>query len=325
MTDASATATGTAPDQATRPYSPGPRRRHRRRDEPQPRRWRARAAPVSRLSHRRPRRARQLSRGRQPAVDRRVGSDPPTADGTDPARRPGRPARAPRHDEADGRPAHRGLGVGRHPGPALAADDRASARAHVVLPLRAGGVRPAARRRPADRSRPVARPRRGLPVPADRRPARCRDGTRARRLLRRRGGAQLQRLDVHREGGHLDPVGHRVGGRGGHRHDEGTAPRRGAIGGRRPAQPGRFRGARRGVGPRRPRPRGAADGLRPPGLPRLRPAGGGAADGRRGDGAPPGLARARHHRSRMSPFACWPRSTRNGRSRPTSSSTRRRS
>ena len=38
-------------------------------------------------------------------------------------------------------------------------------------------------------------------------------GPRARRVLHRRRRARLQRLDLHRAGHHLDPLGHRVGGR----------------------------------------------------------------------------------------------------------------
>ena len=83
------------------------------------------------------------------------------------------------------------------------------------------------------------------------------------------------------------------------------------------------RRARRGVGPRRARPRRAADGLRPSRLSRLRPAGGGAAQGRRGDGATGRSGSSSPSRSRTSSSASWPRSTPSGRSRPTSSSTRR--
>ena len=80
----------------------------------------------------------------------------------------------------------------------------------------------------------------------------------------------------------------------------------------------------RGVGPRGARPRRAADGLRPSRLPRVRPAGRGAAQGRRVDGAQAGLARSWRSRSRTSRCGSSPRSTRSGRSRRTSSSTRRR-
>ena len=52
---------------------------------------------------------------------------------------------------------------------------------------------------------------------------------------------------------------------------QGTAPRRGTLGGRRSAQQGRLAGTRRAVDQRGARPRRAADGLRAPGLPGLRP------------------------------------------------------
>ena len=48
------------------------------------------------------------------------------------------------------------------------ADHRAGPRADLVLAVGAGGVRPAARRPGADRAGPVARPGRGLPLPAHR-------------------------------------------------------------------------------------------------------------------------------------------------------------
>ena len=65
---------------------PRPRRRHRRRDDPQPRRRRARPAAVSRLPDRRSRRARHVSGGREPALDRRVGPDTPRLRAPVPAR-----------------------------------------------------------------------------------------------------------------------------------------------------------------------------------------------------------------------------------------------
>ena len=78
------------------------------------------------------------------------------------------------------------------------------------------------------------------------------------------------------------------------------------------------------VGPRRARPRRAADGLRPSRLPRLRPAGRRAAQGRRGDGrtSPTGSQLAIDGRGRRAPR---PRREAPGarRSRPTSSTTPR--
>ena len=252
-----------------------------------------------------------------------MGSEPSTPDGTDPAGGDDRPARDPGLDQADGCPAHGRLGVGHDPGSAVAADDRAGPGADRVLTVRAGGVRPTAGRQGADRAGPVARPRRGVPVPAQRGAAGRRHGPGARCVLRRRLRARLQRLDVHRPGRDLDPLGHRVGGDGGDRDDEGAAPRRCTVRGRRPAEPGRVARARRGMGPRRARPRRAADGLRSPRLPRLRPAGRRAPQGRRGDGATAPSGSSSPSRSRTSSCASWPRSTPSERSRPTSSSTPR--
>ena len=107
--------------------------------------------------------------------------------------------------QADGRAADRGVGVGRDAGSAVAADRRGGTGAHGVLADGARGVRPAAVRRRPGRPRPVARPDRGVPVPAHRRAARRGHGPGARCVLHRRSGAQLQRLDVHGAGHHLDP------------------------------------------------------------------------------------------------------------------------
>ena len=68
----------------------------------------------------------------------------------------------PATDQADGRAADRGLGVGRDAGPAVAADRRAGPRPDRVLAVGARGVRPAARRPGPDRAGPRARPRRGF-------------------------------------------------------------------------------------------------------------------------------------------------------------------
>ena len=105
---------------------------------------------------------------------------------------------------------------------------------------------------------PLARPRRGLPLPAHGRAAGPRHRACARRLLHRRCGARLQRIDVHGPGRDVDPIGHRLGGRRRDRDAEGAAPRRRAVGGRRPAQPDRVRRRCRGMGPRDARPRRAA-------------------------------------------------------------------
>ena len=81
-----------------------------------------------------------------------MGPGTPTPDRADPAGRDDRPARDPGLDQADGRPAHGGLRLGHDPGSALAADHRAGAGADLVLAIRAGGLRAAARRQGADRA-----------------------------------------------------------------------------------------------------------------------------------------------------------------------------
>ena len=149
----------------------------------------------------------------------------------------------PRDDQADGRAPDGGLGLGRDPGAAVAADGRAGPRAHLVLALGAGRVRPAAGGRGAGRARPLARPRRGVPLPAHGRAAGPRDRACARCLLHRRVRAWLQRIDVHGPDRDVDPIGYRLGGRRRDRDAQGAAPRRRAVGGRRPAQPDRVRRA----------------------------------------------------------------------------------
>ena len=94
------------------------------------------------------------------ATDSRPRPIPPRGDD--------RPARDPGLDQADGCPAHGRLRLGHDPGPAVAADHRAGAGADLVLAVRAGGVRPAPSRQGADRAGSLARPRRGVPVPAQR-------------------------------------------------------------------------------------------------------------------------------------------------------------
>ena len=242
MTDSSTAAPPAPPPADDRPYSPGLEGVIAGETSLSQGRRRARPADLPRLPDRRPRRARDVPRGREPAVDRRVGSVAPPRDGPDPGRGHDRAPDAAGLDEADGRAPDRRLGVGRGQRPAVAADRRAGPGADVVLAVGAGRVRPAAGRPGAGRAGPVARPRRGLPLPAQGRAARRGHGPGARRVLHRRRGARLQRLDVHRPGHHLDPVRHRVGGRGRDRDDEGAAPRRRPVGGRRPA---RRRSARR--------------------------------------------------------------------------------
>ena len=215
---------------------------------------------------------------------------------------PGRPVPGRRADrrcapcprrQADGRAADRGVGVGRDGDldwPPTAEQARALT---AVLAVRAGGVRPAPRGQGADRAGPRRSTSSRASCTSSTARGPTRDGPGARRLLHRRRGARLQRLDVHRARDHLDPVGHRLGGRRRDRRDEGAAPRRRAVGGRRADPPGRLAGAGGAVGERHARPRRAADGLRPSRVSRLRPARGGAAQGRRVDGAPARLAGAR--------------------------------
>ena len=304
---------------------PRPRRRHRRRDQPQPRRWRARPAALPRLPDRRPRRARHLPRGRQPAVDRRVGSRASTADRPR-SRRPcmtvlrALPTTTKPMDAL--RTAVSAWGTTQDlPWPPTIEQARALT---VVLAVRAGGVRPAAGRQGADRAGPVARPGRGVPVPAQR--ASGRTPARARALdayfiVGAEHGFNASTFTARVVTSTRSDIASAVDR--GDRDDEGAAPRRRPVRGRRPAQPGRLGRARRGMGPRRARPRRAADGLRPSRLPRLRPAGRGAAQGRRGDGATAPSGSSSRSRSRTSSSASSPRSTPSGRSRPTSSSTPR--
>ena len=280
-------------------------------------------AALPRLPDRRHRRPRHLQRRREPALDRRLGSAAPARD-----RRPCRRevltvlrALPPTTKPMDAlRTAVSAWGRHRT---VVAADRRAGPRAHLHLALDARRVRPPPPG-PRARSSPTRRSTssRASSTSSTGR-ARTRHGEGARRLLHGRRRAQLQRLDLHGPGHHLDPLGPRVGGRRGDRHDEGPAPRRRPDRGRRPARPDRLARARRGVAERRARPQGAADGLRPPRLPRLRPARRRAAQGRRVDAEPARLAPDSPSRSRTSRCGSWPSGTPSGRSRPTSSTTRR--
>ena len=202
--------------------------------------------------------------------------------------------------------------------------DRAGPRADRVLAVRPGRVRPAPRRQGADRARSVARPRRGLPVPADgERPdagtARALDayfivgaehGFNASTFTAR--VVTSTRSDI------ASAVTAAIGTMKGPLH--GGAPSEVVD------QLSQIKNAdaRRGVGPRRDRPRRAADGLRPSRLPRLRPAGRRAPQGRRGDGAPAGLAGAGDRGRGRRPARPGREAPRARRSRPTSSTTRRR-
>ena len=120
-----------------------PRGRHRRRDVARQGRRRARPPDLPRLPDRRPRRARDVPGGREPALDRRVGSvAPPRRRRPIPDAGPDRAAGAAGDDEADGRAPDGRLGVGRGHRPAVAADRRAGPGADVVLAVGAGRVRP---------------------------------------------------------------------------------------------------------------------------------------------------------------------------------------
>ena len=132
----------------------GPRGRDRRRERDRARRRQERAAPLPRLPDRPARRPRDVRRGRRPALDRRVA--PRRRDAPRPGARAG-PRRAPRaatRRPPDGRPADRGVGLGREPGGRLAADPGAGARADRLLAVGARRVRPDPAWPRPDRARP---------------------------------------------------------------------------------------------------------------------------------------------------------------------------
>ena len=91
-----------------------PRGRSRRGDRARPRGRRERPPHVPGLPDRRPRRPRDVRLGRQPAVDRHVGSRGPTDSRPRPVRRDVGPARPAADGQADGRAAHGRVGLGRH-------------------------------------------------------------------------------------------------------------------------------------------------------------------------------------------------------------------
>ncbi len=175
----------------------------------------------------------------------------------------------------------------------MAADRRAGPGAHLVLPVRAGGVRPAPRRAGPDRARSLARPRRGLPLPAHRRHVRTRP--RPGLSMRTSSSAPSTASTPRRSPPGSSPRPVRTSRR---RSTGAIGTMKGPLHGGAPSEvvdqlaPGRLGRARRGVGPRGPGPRRAADGLRPSRLPRLRPARRRAAQGGRGDGAQARLAAA---------------------------------
>ena len=269
-----------------RPYSPGPRGRRRRRDRAQPGRRRAAAGSCTAATG--------SATSSSTARTRRSRTCCGPATGIPTHRLPTAPVpdavltvlRAlPARGQADGCAADGGLGVGRDADARLAADRRAGAGADRVLAVGAGGVRPAARRA---RSR-SSRTRRSTSSRASSTssPASGPDPATARALdayfiVGAEHGFNASTFTARVITSTRSDIASAVVGRD--RDDEGAAPRRRAVGGRRPAQPDRLARARRGVDPRGARPRRAADGLRPPRLPRLRPARRGAAQGRRGDG-----------------------------------------
>ena len=262
--------------------------------------------------------------GREPAVDRRLGPAHRLPTAPVPADRADRPARPAGDDQADGRAAHGGLGLGRDAGPALAADRRAGPRADRR-----------SRRRRWPRSPGCGRAR-----------------SRSSRIPR---STSSRASSTSSTGERPDPATARaldayfiVGAEHGFNASTFTArvvtSTRSDIASAVAAAIGTMKGplhggapsevvdqlnqigsadARRGVGPRDARSRRAADGLRPSRLSRLRPAGRRAAQGRRGDAQPAGLAPAGDRGRGRRRCASSPRSTRSGRSRRTSSSTRR--
>ena len=239
MTDAPTEATPDAPPVDTRPYSPGlegviageTTLSHVDGDRGAP--------PVPRLPDRRPRRARHLpGRGR-------TCCGPASGIRRQRLRHGARPRRG--HDRAPGAAAETKpmdalrtavSAWGATPGPVDWPPTVEQARALTAFSPSALAAFARLRAGPgADRARPVARPRRGVPLPAHRRAAGSRHGPGARCLLHRRRGARLQRLDLHGARHHLDPqsdIASAVTGRD--RDDEGTAPRRRAVRGRRPAR-----------------------------------------------------------------------------------------
>ena len=115
---------------------------------------------------------------------------------------------------------------------------------------------------------------------------------RGRRLLRLRRRARDERLHVHLARDRLDRRGRRRGDLRGHRRHVRAAARRCAQSRAAHARGGRAHRRRRGLHQGRPGPRRAADGLRPPRLPRR---------GSAGPRAPADLPRARMPRATRSP------------------------
>ena len=301
-----------------------PRGRRRRRDLARLRRRRARAAAVSRLPDRRPGRSRARTRRSRTCSGPASGIPRTACHGARPGARPDRPARPAGDDQADGRAPHGGLGLGRDAGPALAADGRAGPRAHLVLAVGARRVRPAAGGHASRSSRtPRSTSSRGSSTSSRAsgrtRPPRVRSTPTSSSASEHGFNASTftARIVTSTRSDIASAVAAAIGTLKGPLH--GGAPSEVVD------QLNQIGSAerRRGMGPRDARARRSADGLRPPRLSGLRPAGRGPAQGRRGDAQPAGLAPARDRRRGRRRCGSSPRSTRSGRSRRTSSTTRR--
>ena len=200
------------------------------------------------------------ARGRLVRPWPRAGRAPPP---DHPLRRPasGRPVRS----------GHAGARVGpapahRHPRAPSTRRPRASQRDGAVVrrPVRAGPRPPA---RAAGRRGPRDVDPRALPHPlARRRRPRPREGD--RRLLDLGRRARDERLDLHSSRDRLDRGGRRGRAERGRGRAERAAARRRPLPRAAHARRGGAAGRRRSLGQVRARPRRAADGLRPPGLPR---------------------------------------------------------
>ena len=193
-------------------------------------RRRGRAPPVPRLPDRRARRARHVRAGRRAAVDRRMADR--CAPRLRPAPRGGArgPATPATVDRRDGRAAHGDLGLGSGQRHAVAAHRRAGPCRDRGRALGIGRLRAPARRPRTGRARPVAGPGGRVPPAGSGRGSGRAIGARARRVLRRRRRARLQRLDLHGARDHQHPQRRRLGGGRRDRRAEGSMARRRAVG-----------------------------------------------------------------------------------------------
>ena len=124
----------------------------------------------------------------------------------------------------------------------------------------------------ADRTAPRSRPRRELPLHAERTDAGRGARARARDLSQHRRRPRAQRVDLHRARDHVNRIGPRLGCRRRARRAQGAAARRRAGPGARHGVRDRRRVARRGGSAEEDRSRREADGIRPPRLQGARPA-----------------------------------------------------